>query len=140
MRETVRSRRLFSDYPGEDEDEDRRRFQADGFPSRTAETRRRAPRRRVLLSAIIVDLDVDGFVRCRLENVSDGGACLKLSERRFLPSTFWLVATTSGYAYKAKIAWRCDYRLGVTLGEPGDLSDPVNLTERRLRRIWRMAC
>ena len=139
MRSTFRSISLLA--ASYSDDEDRRKVQADGFPSRDANDGRRSmARRRVLLGAIIVDLEADAFVRCRLENVSDGGACLKLSERRFLPPTFWLVPTTSGLAYKARIAWRCDNRLGVSLGEPGDLNDPATLVERRLRRIWHLAC
>jgi hypothetical protein len=141
VRDSVRSSRLPNDVRVSDgAEEDRRKVQADGFPSRAADDgRRSAARRRVLLSAIIVDLGADGFVRCRLENVSDGGACLRLTQRRFLPPTFWLVAITSGLAYRAKIAWRSDDRLGVSLEDPGDLSDPANLLERRLRRIWLIA-
>jgi hypothetical protein len=122
------------------EEEDRRKVRAEGFPSRAANGGRRVgARRRVLLGAIIVDLDANFCLRCRLENISDSGACLKLSERRFLPPTFWLVATTSGLAYKSRIAWRCDDRLGVSVEDPSDLSDPRNLIERRLRRVWLLA-
>jgi len=137
VRQTVRSSASSADYRASGEEEDRRKIQADGFPSRAANDGRRAGvRRRVLLGAIIVDPDADSFLRCRLENVSEGGACLKLSERRFLPPNFWLVAVTTGLAHKARIAWRCDDRLGVSLDDPSDLNDPGSLLERRLRRVW----
>ena len=62
MRDSVRSSRLPNDVRVSDgAEEDRRKVQADGFPSRAADDgRRSAARRRVLLSAIIVDLGADG--------------------------------------------------------------------------------
>jgi hypothetical protein len=141
MRHTVRAS-LFPDvsFPNAEEDEDRRQVRADGFPPRPADDGRRVgARQRVLLSAIIVDLDSETFLRCRLENVSDAGARLRLSEPRFLPPKFWFVAITSGLAFEATTAWRRDERVGVSVGAPSDLNDPRNGLERRLRRMWLLA-
>jgi hypothetical protein len=114
------------------DDDDRRKD-----TSRSPTLGRRASRRqRVMLSALIVDISSDAVVSCRIENVSDQGARIKLAERRFLPATFWLIAVTSGIAYDAKTKWREDDRLGVEIGEPIDLSDPTDSTGRRLHKIW----
>jgi hypothetical protein len=118
--------------PLDDADDDRRKD-----PSRPPSLGRRASgRQRVLLSALIVDLDREAVVACRLENVSDGGARLKLAERRFLPPSFWLVVVRPGLAYDAKLVWREDDRLGVEIGEAVDLNDPTTSFERRLQKIW----
>jgi len=99
--------------------------------------RRAAPRRRVLLSALVVDLGSDTVVSCRIENVSDSGARIRLAEPRYLPPTFWLIAVTSGLAYNATAIWREDERLGVEVGPSVDLADPNSKSERQLHNIWK---
>jgi PilZ domain len=117
----------------EDDVDDRRKDATSRAPTLG---RRASPRRRVLLSALVVDLAKETIISCRVENVSETGARIKLAEPRFLPSTFWLIAITSGAAYNATVIWRVDERLGVELGEPVDLSDPADLVGRRLHKIW----
>lgn len=115
-----------------DETDDRRKDSA-----RPATLGRRTSRRRkVLLTALVVDLDTETVVSCRVENVSDSGARIKLAERRFLPPAFWLIAVTAGLAYEATTIWREDDRLGIEVGEAVDLNDPLNRTERQLQKIW----
>ena len=123
---------LALDAPAADETDDRRQD-----PSRPATLGRRASRRRrVLLSALVVDLDSELVVGCRVENVSDNGARIKLAERRFVPPTFWLVAVTAGLAYEATTVWREDDRLGVEVAESVDLNDPITREGRLLQKIW----
>lgn len=98
--------------------------------------RRTSRRRKVLLTALVVDLDSETIVACRVENVSDNGARIKLAERRFLPPTFWVIAVRAGLAYEATTKWREDDRLGIEVGEAADLNDPLNRTERHLQKIW----
>jgi hypothetical protein len=124
----------------EDGEEDRRKGQAAGYPARAPTMgRRKSRRQRVLLAALIVEFDSDSVVRCRVDNVSDSGARIRLPEPRFLPASFWLIAVTAGLAYRAKTIWRDGDRLGVSVEEPLDLNDPVSLVERRLRTFWMSA-
>jgi hypothetical protein len=124
----------------EDGEEDRRKGQAAGYPPRAPTMgRRKSRRQRVLLAALIVEFDSDSVVRCRVDNVSDSGARIRLPEPRFLPASFWLIAVTAGLAYRAKTIWRDGDRLGVSVEEPLDLNDPVSLVERRLRTFWMSA-
>ena len=99
--------------------------------------RRAAPRRRVLLTALVVDLVSDTVISCRIENVSDTGARIRLAEPRFLPPTFWLIAMTSGLAYSATTKWRQDERLGVEVGPSVDLADASGKADRQLQAIWK---
>jgi hypothetical protein len=120
-----------------DGSEERRQGAAAGFPPRpTNANRRQSKRQRVLLGALIVDLETDTIIQCRAENASQSGVRLKLAELRFVPPTVWLIAVTVGLAYKATVMWRRDDRIGVSVEEPVDLSDPTNRTERRLSKIW----
>jgi hypothetical protein len=97
---------------------------------------RRSPRRRVLLSALVVKSDFDGIFRCGVHDVSDNGARLKIPSGLLLPSEFWLIATSSGLAYEAKTVWRGYPNVGVSVGEPIDLHDPHTRAARRLRALW----
>ena len=121
-------------------EEDRRKGQAPGYPYRAPTMgRRKSRRQRVLLTALIIDVDAETIIRCRVENVSETGARLRLPDPQFLPASFWLVAVTAGLAYRATTVWRDGLRLGVSVDEPLDLNDPVSLLERRLRTFWMRA-
>lgn len=121
-------------------EDDRRKAQAPGYPYRPPTSGRRGSRRqRVLLSALIVDIESELVVKCRVDNVSETGASLRLSQPRFLPQTFWLIAVTAGLAYRAATAWREGVRLGVSVEEPLALKDAQAPLERRLRSFWLQA-
>jgi hypothetical protein len=97
---------------------------------------RASPRRRVLLSALVVKPDFSGMFRCGVHDVSDHGARLKIPNGLLLPSEFWLVATSAGLAYEARTIWRRYPSVGVSVGEPVDLHDPTTRAGRRLRTLW----
>ena len=97
---------------------------------------RRTPRRRVLLSALVVKSDFDGVFRCGVHDVSDHGARLKIPGGLLLPAEFWLIATSAGLAYEAKTVWSGYPNVGVSVGDPIDLHDPTTRAGRRLRQLW----
>jgi PilZ domain len=137
LRRAVGPQAQLTQTPDVHDDDERRKAQAPGFPYRAPTPGRRASRRqRVLLSALIVDVDAETTIRCRVENVSDQGARIRLADPRFLPPSFWLVAVTAGLAYWATTVWREDDRLGVTVEDPFDLKDPASLMGHKLRPYW----
>jgi hypothetical protein len=97
---------------------------------------RRSPRRRVLLGALVVKTDLSGMFRCGVHEVSDHGARLKIPSGLLLPADFWLVATSAGLAYEAKTVWRGYPNVGVSVGDPMDLHDPMTRVARKLRVLW----
>ena len=97
---------------------------------------RRAPRRRVLLSALVVRPDFSGLFRCGVHDVSDHGARLKIPTGLLLPADFWLIATSAGLAYEAKTVWRGYPNVGVSTGDPIDLHEPTTRAGRTLRNLW----
>jgi hypothetical protein len=118
-------------------EEDRRKGQAPGYPYRPPTLGRRQSRRqRVLLAGLIVDIEAETVIRCRVDNVSATGARLRVPDRQFLPARFWLIAVTAGLAYRASIARRDGDRLGVSVDSPLDLNEAVGRSETRLRSLW----
>ena len=101
--------------------------------------KRSAPRRRVLLSAIVVSREFDAVVRCQVRDVSENGARLVIPASFIVPAGFWLIAVSSCLAYEATLVWRKYPNAGVSLGEPVDLDEPMTRIGRRLRAIWMAA-
>ncbi len=104
--------------------------------NRGGEDQRASPRRRVLLSALVIRRDFSGLFRCGVHDVSENGARLKIPEGMLLPSEFWLIATSAGLAYEAETVWRGYPHVGVSVGEPIDLHEPTTRAARRLRLLW----
>ena len=98
--------------------------------------KRRSPRRRVLLSALIINADFNTIYRCRVRDVSETGAKLDIPAGYHPPNSFWLVALSSGLAYEAKLAWRNYPNVGVELGQSIDLNETQSRNGLRLRGIW----
>jgi hypothetical protein len=105
-------------------------FQRDGGDKRSGS------RRRVLLTALIVNREFNATFRCQVRDVSDQGARLNIPESFLVPVGFWLIAVSSGLAYGAKLAWRRYPNVGVSLGEPVDLNEPISRLGRQLRSLW----
>lgn len=102
----------------------------------SASEKRAAPRRRVLLSAMLINHEFDTIFRCQVRDVSDHGARLNIPDCFLVPAGFWLIALSSGVAYPAKLAWRRFPSVGVSLGEPIDLEDPPTRIGGKLRAVW----
>jgi PilZ domain len=98
--------------------------------------KRSSPRRRVLLSALVVNPEFNAIFRCRVRDVSASGAKLDIPAGYHTPPAFWLIALSSGIAYEAKLAWRKYPNVGIELGEPIVLDETVSRIGRRLRTIW----
>lgn len=106
------------------------------FLASSSAEKRKLPRRRVLLSALIVSADFSTVYRCRVRDVSEAGAKLDIPAGYPPAAAFWLVALSSGLAYEAKLVWRRYPNVGVQLSEPLDLAETNSRVGQRLRSIW----
>lgn len=99
---------------------------------------RRAPRRRVLLTAVVAYPDLSISYRCAIRDRSDSGARLKLPDGLVVPPQFWMIDVASGLAYEATTVWRRYPEVGVALASPLDLKPDVLPAgpQRRLRALW----
>jgi hypothetical protein len=65
--------------------------------------------------AQIVFDEPDSRMDCTIRDLSDGGACVEVSNTRLVPSLFRLVRA-SGATQFCRVAWRTRNKLGVTFG------------------------
>jgi hypothetical protein len=111
---------------------------ADSTPAPPEQGRdKRAPRRRVLLTGLVVSPELDISFRALIRDRSEAGAKLKLPDATPVPHWFWLIDVTEGVAYRATAVWRRYPEIGVSLTEPMSLHVPgPDLQQRRLRSLW----
>ena len=100
--------------------------------------RRRATRRRALLTGIVSYADGAVSFRCAIRERSDGGARLRLPKGLIVPDRFWLIEVDKAVASEASVVWRSYEDIGVTLTMAENLStgaakDPCT---RRLKGLW----
>ena len=100
------------------------------------EDQRRAPRQRVLLTALVVHPDFAITFKCGIRDVSEEGAKLKAPPGLLIPSDFLLVDIRAGNAYEARTAWRRYPFVGVSIRGAMDLAEPQGRTARKLRSLW----
>jgi hypothetical protein len=77
------------------------------------EDRRAVKRTRVLRSAKIIVPRRSPVIHCTVQNVTSGGACLKLASTYGVPETFDLTFEHGRTRRRCRIAWRTDDKLGV---------------------------
>ena len=83
--------------------------------------RRRAERESVGHYVLRVDArDGRDPIQCRIRNVSSGGACLELSEKRELPDEVTLII--GNVMHQAKIVWRRLDQIGIVFVEELEFS------------------
>jgi PilZ domain len=75
--------------------------------------RRTIKRTRVLRSAKIIVPRRSPVIHCTVQNVNNGGACLKLANTYGLPETFDLTFEHGRTRRSCRVIWRTDDKLGV---------------------------
>ena len=105
-------------------------------PSANQSDQRRTPRRRVLLSALVVYQDFNITFRCGIRDVSNDGARLKAPPGLLIPTDFLLIDILAAQAYEASTAWRRYPYIGVSFRSAMALTEPTTRLARRLRTLW----
>ena len=65
-----------------------------------------SPRRRVLKEGKLIFGQAHSVVDCTIDNMSDGGAHVRMTSSHGVPEDFYLVEANSGIIHKAEVAWR----------------------------------
>jgi PilZ domain len=76
---------------------------------------RSAPRHRVLKAGTIEF--GGGAIDCVIRNLSVTGAALEVFSQVGIPERFALVVPSDGLHLRCEVAWRRNYRIGVTFGQ-----------------------
>jgi hypothetical protein len=95
---------------------------------------RRSPRRRVLKEGKLVFGLGHSVVDCTIDNMSEGGAHVRLISSHGVPQDFYLVEASRGIIHKAEVAWRTTTGIGLRL--LGPLED-VAAREALMRKFRR---
>jgi hypothetical protein len=83
----------------------------DGFPK--AQDRRVRKRTRVSRNAKIIVPRRSPVIYCTVENITGGGACLKLASTFSVPETFDLTFEHGRTRRSCRVVWRTNDKLGV---------------------------
>jgi PilZ domain-containing protein len=97
--------------------------------------RRQWPRKTVLLSAVIADLNGENACNCMIRDMSAGGAQISLSRSLQKGEQIYLVDASNRAAHLAKVAWTDSDRAGLSFVR----SYAINLgLPSRLKFFWRL--
>ena len=97
---------------------------------------RRATRRRVLFSGVLVNDDGSSTLDCVIRDLSASGAKVRLAGSAPFPSELWLIEVREGLAFRCTVAWRNLPELGLAFLREHDLKTAATPELRMLHRIW----
>src|SRR5882757_5007486 len=95
---------------------------------------KRSPRRRVLKEGKLIFGKAHSVVDCVIDNMSEGGAHVRITSSHGVPQDFYLVEANRGIIHKAEVAWRTTTGMGLKI--LGPLED-VAAREALLRKFRR---
>jgi hypothetical protein len=98
--------------------------------------RRPAPRKRVLLTGLIVYGHGAFTCDCKFRNLSAGGARIILECAVALPARFHLINVRDGVAHETRLVWKKGLELGVKLESTLSLSAKPDHFAERLKKLW----
>ena len=95
---------------------------------------RKSPRRRVLKEGKLIFGQGHSVVDCTIDNMSDGGAHVRLISSHGLPLEFYLAEASRGIIHKAEVAWRTTTGMGLRLLGPMEDAAAREAFLRKFRR------
>jgi hypothetical protein len=105
-----------------------------GTAAQDAKNQRRSQRRRVLKEGKLIFGKAHSVVDCIIDNMSEGGAHVRITSSHGVPQDFYLVEANRGIIHKAEVAWRTTTGIGLKI--LGPLED-VAAREALLRKFRR---
>lgn len=95
---------------------------------------RKSPRRRCLKDGKLIFGQGHSVVDCTIDNMSDGGAHVRISTTHGVPEEFYLVETTRQVIHRAAVAWRTTTGMGLRLLGPLEDAAAREAFLRKFRR------
>lgn len=105
-------------------------------PAPSASEHRRAPRRDVLVSGLLIHGRAAQAEPCVIRDVSATGARVKLKSVQFLSRPLYVVIAKTGAAFEADIAWCREAEIGLSFKARLNLADPRTDIERTAASLW----
>ncbi len=100
------------------------------------EDRREAPRRRTVLSGVLVHGSTLYTTDCAILDISKTGARVRIPAAEVIGQPMFLINLSHGLAFEAFVTWRRADRLGLRFEAYYDLSKADNGGTPLLRRLW----
>ena len=98
--------------------------------------RRPEPRRRVLLSGLIVYGHGAFTCDCTFRNVSASGARIRVPYLVALPNRFQVINVREGVAHSARAVWNKGLEMGVRFDTTVSLATKPDILFERLKKLW----
>ena len=95
---------------------------------------RKSPRRRTLKEGKVVFGLAHSVVDCTIDNMSDGGAHIRMTSSHGVPEDFYLVEATRGVIHKAEVAWRTTTGMGLRILGPLEDAEARAALMRKFKR------
>lgn len=100
----------------------------------SGKNQRKSPRHRVLKEGKVVFGQAHSVVDCTIDNMSDGGAHIRVTSSHGVPEDFYLVEASRGIIHRAEIAWRTTTGIGLKLVGPLEDAEARAALMRKFRR------
>ena len=105
-----------------------------GTAAQEPKNQRRSQRRRVLKEGKLIFGKAHSVVDCTIDNVSDGGAHVRITSSHGVPQDFYLVEANRGIIHKAEVAWRTTTGIGLKILGPLEDAAAREALLRKFRR------
>ena len=99
-----------------------------------SKNQRRSQRRRVLKEGKLIFGKAHSVVDCIIDNVSEGGAHVRITSSHGVPQDFYLVEANRGIIHKAEVAWRTTTGIGLKILGPLEDAAAREALLRKFRR------
>ena len=96
--------------------------------------RRNRERRRAILAGLLL-LDDGRSCHCRIVDMSDTGARVRLPTLLPLPDKLWLLNTSGWMGYEVELKWRADMDVGLYFLSKRDLRNPMTERDKALHAL-----
>ena len=102
--------------------------------TKPGQIQRKSPRRRVLKDGKLIFGQSQSVIDCTIDNMSDGGAHVRISSSHGVPEEFFLVETTKAVIHRAVVAWRTTTGIGLRIVGPLEDAAAREALMRKFRR------
>jgi hypothetical protein len=103
-------------------------------PAKSKAEGRKSPRRRVLKEGKVIFGKAQSVVDVTIDNMSEGGAHIRMLSSHGLPGEFYLAEASRGVIHRAEVAWRTATGMGLRLLGPLEDAAAREAFLRKFRR------
>jgi len=104
-------------------------------PHRIVESRK-SRRRPANMTAKIVSAQNSDVINCKIQDISETGASIRVSESSVIPTRFFLILAHTRFIYEAEVVWVAYAQRGLRFIQAYESTDRVPSWLENWRRNW----